>query len=241
MEKELEIKTPDRKYINGALGFSKKKTSKLVIFVHGFTGHANEHIFFNGSKFLTTNGFDTFRFDLYAGGKKRHRHFKDVSISLHGKDINSVVDYFRKKYKEIIVVGHSYGGVSLLFTDQSKIDGFIFWDASYISSKDAREDMFFNKKMNRYVLDWGIEILVGNRFVKELKNFKDCGELAGRITKPVLFITAGKGNSKDGIKYFKYANRPKKLINIKTADHNFNSWESEEELIRHTYNWLRQF
>lgn len=47
MEKELKIKTPDKKLIYGSFVSAGKKSDKLVIFVHGFTGHKNEHIFFS--------------------------------------------------------------------------------------------------------------------------------------------------------------------------------------------------
>lgn len=230
-EKELKIKTSDKKVIYGILGKSSKKSDTLVIFVHGFTGHRDEHIFFNGSKLFTQKGLDTFRFNLYAGEAKSIRHFRDTTISLHGKDINTVVKYFRNKYKKIFVIGHSYGGTSLLFTNQSLIDKYVFWDASYIDSKNVLEDMRLDKKIDAYIIDWGIEIIVGNKFMKELKNFPDCGKLVKKIQKPTLFITAGK-KVKQGAKYFKAANKPKKYVNISTADHNFNNWRDEEKLLK---------
>lgn len=242
MEKEIKIKTNDKKIIIGTLGKDNKKTDKLVVFVHGFTGNSNEHIHFNGSKLFSSKGFDTFRFNLYSGEAKNTRHFKDTSISLHGSDIDTVVNFFRKKYKLIFVVGHSYGGTSLLFTNYEFIDGYVFWDASYISSKDVTADIKLNKNINRYVMDWGVEMLIGTKFIEEIKNFPDCGGLMKKIKKPVLFVTAGRlGNSKADVKYFKMANQPKELINIKTADHNFNNWKDEEELLNKTYSWLSKF
>ncbi len=241
MEKELKIKTHDGKYLYGTLGIAKPKSTRLVIFVHGFTGHQNEHIFFNGSRYLTERGFDTFRFNLYGGGQKGSRHFRDVKISLHGKDITTVAKHFRKKYKRIFIVGHSYGGTSLLFADQSLVQGFVFWDASYINLKKSdTADLGFNKKVNAYVYDFGFEYMVGRGFIDELKNFPDCGELIMKINKPVLFITSGrKGNSEAGKKYFDLANKPKKLVSIKHADHCFDNWEDERELFEETDLWLR--
>ncbi len=239
-EKIIKIKTSDKKIIEGILGIAKDDNIKLVIFVHGFTGQPNEHIFFNGSKFITTKGFDTFRFSLYAGNSKNTRHFNETSITKHGEDINTIIKFFKKKYKKIFLVGHSYGGTSLMFTDQSKIDGYVFWDASFIIKKSPLGDMVFNENIDKYITDFGIEILVGKKFVEELNNFPDCGDLIKKIQKPVLFITAGKnGNLNPGMKYFKNANNPKKIINIKNADHNFNSWKDEEELLKQTYLWLK--
>jgi esterase/lipase len=240
MEKALKIQTPDKKFIYGTFTSAGKKSNALVIFAHGFTGHKDEHIFFNGAKFFTEKGFDTFRLNLYAGEGKNSRHFRDTKISLHGQDITTVVKHLRKKYKKIFVVGHSYGGTSLLFVDHSIVDGLVFWDASYINpAEDSTDHMKYNKTLNAYILDWGLEILVGKDFVNELKNFPDCGELIKSINKPVLFVAAGKV-AKMGKKYFSKANNPKKLVRIKTADHNFNNWKDEETLFKETYNWLKQ-
>ncbi len=239
MQKEIKIKTADKKIIYGNFVPSDKKAEKLVVFVHGFTGHQNEHIFFNGAKFFSSNGFDTFRFNLYAAGKGS-RNFCDTKISLHGQDLSTVVRHFREEYKKIFVVGHSYGGTSLLFADKNIIDGFVFWDASYIGPKDATAQMKYNKQLDSYILDWGIEIIVGKNFVEELKNFPDCGKLIKQINKPVLFISAGeKGNAKPAEKYFKYANEPKRLVNIKTANHCFDRFEDEERLFQETFSFLK--
>ena len=91
-------------------------------------------------------------------------------------------------------------------------------------------------------MDWGFEAIVGKGFVDELKNFPDCGELVAKIQVPVKFITAGKlGNEKGGKRYFAKANQPKELVNIKTADHNFNGFKEERILIEETYKWLNRY
>lgn len=241
MEKEKIIKSYDSKDICGTLSESLVKTKRIIIFVHGFTGNNNEHIFFNGAKFFAGKGFDTYRMSLYGTETNNSRHFKDTKISQHGKDITTVVEYFRNTYEKIYIVGHSYGGTSLLFVNPTYVDGYIFWDASYISPNDSQEDIKFNNNLDRYIMDWGIEILVGKDYINELKNFPDCGELIKKINKPVLFITAGKrGGADNGIKYFKNANNPKKLVNIETADHNFNNWSDEERLFNETSNWINE-
>ncbi len=243
MEKEIKIKTPDKKIIYGTFSSSKKASKKLVIFIHGFKGYKDHHTSFNGSKFFNQHGFDAFRFDLYTmenGG----RFFEDTSISIHGKDITTVVKHFRNKYKKIFVIGHSYGGTSLLFIDQKLVDRFVFWDASYIkSTNDLTEDgeLVFNKSLGAYILDWGNRFIVGKKFVDELHHFPDCGKLISKIHKPVLFITAEKANLKAGREYFIMANEPKKLINIKGADHNFNNFKTEYELLKQTLSWIKKY
>lgn len=244
-EKEIKIKTPDKFTIYGTLVGGAKKSEKLVIFVHGFTGHRNEHIFFNGAKFFAEKGIDSFRFDLYTGEKKA-RHFRKTKISLHGEDITTVVGHFKKQYKKIYVVGHSFGGTSLLFTDSTLVNGLIFWDASWIDQDKEKRLWPYNKSLDAHILDWGIEYVVGKGFQAELKNFPDCGELIRKIHKPTIFITAGsdraKGaNAKAGKRYFAKANKPKSLVNIPTADHNFNTFADEGRLLEETYKFIKKY
>ena len=238
MQKDLKIKTKDNYYIYGTLNTPNKIPTKLVIFVHGFTSHRNEHILFNGSKFLVNKGFDTFRFDLY-GGEKGARNMVDCTISINGEDINTVVNYFSKKYKNIYVVGHSYGGTALLFVKQEKVSKFIFWDPSYIE-KDQDQSFVYKKEIDSYVVDWGVSYIVGKKIVNELKNFPDCGEMISKFTKPVFFVGAEKGAKNHCNKYFKKASNPKELKIIKGADHNFNNFEHEEILFKETFNFINK-
>lgn len=238
MQKELKMKTTDGHFIYGDLVKSKKASSKLVIFCHGFTGNRNEHIHFNGAKFFSERGYDTFRFDFYNGSKGA-RHFEDTSISQHGGDITAVLNHFRKKYKSIYLIGHSFGGTSLLFSNTSLAKALVFWDASYVVSEE--EKRFFTKyKIGKeYYIDWGMRIRVGKKFIEELFHFPDCGELISKINVPVEFI--GTGSGKDSRKYFSHANQPKRSVNITFADHNFNSDKAEKKLFEETYAWIKEY
>lgn len=241
MEKEIKIKTKDGKYIYGTLGSASKKSEKLVVFVHGFTGHRNEHIHFNGAQYFKKKGFDTFRFDLYGDGKGA-RLLRDTKISLHGEDITTVLKYFKKSYKKIHLVGHSFGGTSILFADTSLVSSVIMWDASYIEWSEEEKDFPYNKAIDAYTPNWGVEYIIGKEFVEELKHFPDCGEMISKITVPIKFITAGnKGNMKAGKKYFAKSNQPKEIFDIKTADHCFNNPVDETKLFDETYAWLKKY
>src|SRR3989344_1336712 len=120
MEKQLKIKTPDKKVIYGTLRGSLDKP--LVIFVHGFTGFKDEHQFFNGARFFEKRGFSSFRFNLYHW-EKGARKLEDCTLSLHGEDLDQVVEYFRKKgVKKIFAVGHSFGGLTVLLSKKKSFE-----------------------------------------------------------------------------------------------------------------------
>ena len=201
----------------------------------------NEHIFFNGAKFFNQKGFDAFRFDLYSA-EKGGRHFTNTSISMHGADTNLVVNYFKKQYKKIYLVGHSYGGTTLLFVDTTNVSAMVFWDASYVDSKRETNYFKYNKHIDGYIVKDRYDYIVGNKFIDELKNFPDCGNLVSKIHIPVKFITAGgRGNPKGGKKYLAKANKPKELANIKNADHCFDRFEYEQKLLEETLNFIRKY
>jgi predicted alpha/beta-fold hydrolase len=119
MEKQLKIKTPDKHTIYGFLRLHDKRKSKtLVVLVHGLTGSPNEHFHYNGARFLSKHGLASFRFSLYIdapGGRKLH----ECGVSTHIKDLNTVLKFFRKKFKKVFVVGHSLGGITVLSADLS--------------------------------------------------------------------------------------------------------------------------
>ena len=100
MEKEIKIKTQDKHLIYGTLNF-KVKSDELIIFVHGLTGNKNEHIFFNGSKFFNSNGYDTFRFDLYSD-LNLGRTLLECTIDTHAEDVSTVLDYLAENIKKCI-------------------------------------------------------------------------------------------------------------------------------------------
>lgn len=240
MQKIIKIKAKDKFVIYGDLLSASKRSNKLVIFCHGFTGNRNEHIHFNGAQYFTKKSFDTFRFDFY-GDKKGARHFENTKISQHGHDITTVINYFSKKYKKIYLIGHSFGGTSLLFADSSKVSAMVFWDASYIEQREEKKAFPYDKTRGGYNIDWGMSVIVGKDFVEELLDFPDCGDLVKKIHAPVKFIGAGKSDFLNSKKYFSNSNEPKSIAVIKDADHNFNSPDTEQKLFEETYDWVKKY
>ena len=242
MDTPLKIKTKDGFLLHGDLRKTsgKKSARALVIFCHGFLATRNQHIFFNGAGYFSQKGFDAFRFSFY-GGEKGARHFEQATFTQHGSDIATVVKFFRKSYDRIYVIGHSFGGTSLLFTDQKNIDGFVFWDASYVDPEVERRDIPFNRAVGGYLLDYGWRTVVGKPFAEEIFALSNCGERVAAIHKPVAFIGAGKANAGDAKKYFLHANEPKFLSVVEVADHNFDQAQDEQTLFAATYQIIKKW
>jgi len=243
MEKEIKIKTQDKHIIYGVLNELGNKSDKLIIFVHGLTGYKNEHIYYNAVKFFNNKGFSVFRFDLYSDQNKA-RLLSQCTIKIHVSDLNQVVDYFRKKFEKIFVVGHSMGGATILLSDTSKVDGIVLWDSSHYKTMKSliAGDCKYNKCLGVYVLSWGCEYLIGKKMYDEWLKFPKPKELMNTIHKPIKIIVANKGVLMAGGKeYFKYANEPKSFSIIKKARHGFDEEKTEERLFQETFSWLRKF
>ncbi|MBS3144644.1 alpha/beta hydrolase [Candidatus Woesearchaeota archaeon] len=243
MEKALKIRTEDGHYIYGTLTSPSLKVKKVILIVHGFSGHQDEHPYYNGAKYFVKHGFATCRFDLYTW-KTKGRKLDETTIKIHAQDTNKVVEYLRKRgYKKIFVVGHSLSGLSTLLVNTKRIKGIILWDPSSDNLLRKKNKWIkYNKKINNYIFDGGIRFIFGKKMYHEWKNFPDIIHIIKKITKPLLIITAGKGILKKRCKqYYANANQPKKFVLIKRAGHIFSEEGVEEELFKETLEWCKKF
>lgn len=235
MEKELKISVGNNKFTYGILRGSLK--NPLIIFVHGFTGHKNEHQFFNAARFFE-KGFSSFRFDLYSW-KEDARKLWECTLTLHAKDLDSVIKYFREKgVKEIIVVGHSFGGLTILLSKNKDFNKAILWDPSH--NPDAVTESEYVKDLDLYYKTWDTSFgfTLGKEMYEENKKLKPF-ELIAQLGKPVKIINAGAGELIEGGKeYFNSAKEPKALAVIPGATHCFDEYGTEEKLFEETLAWI---
>lgn len=212
----------------------------MILMVHGLTGHMNEHIFFNGARYFDKRGISSLRVSLYSDSEDSStRCLTDCTLKTHAEDINAALSYLRKNgAKKVYVLGHSYGGPSIMLADQKLIDGYILLDASY---KPDFIKMFGAKKIskNLFKIDWGVEFLV-SRKMKDFSEHLDWDAMAKKITKPMLAIYAAKGIlKKSTAHYASIAQGPTKLVGIPNATHCFDEPGTEEKLFNATIKWIQ--
>jgi len=243
MEKTIKRKTADAHTIYGTLNTGEKVSTTLVVFVHGLTGHPNEHTFHTAAQLYPKKNVDVFRFALYSG-EKNGRKLSECTIATHSEDLNVVLKYFRKKYTKLVVVGHSLGSPTILKSDVSLFDAVVLWEPSYLAAKSA--DM--PKKLHLgdrevYIQEWGTEYLMNPKMVEEWQWFNGKNELhlVATLGKPLLVIAAGKGILLQGSKeYVKVAKEPKSLRVIAGATHCFDELGAKDELLTETLRWVKQ-
>lgn len=237
MEKIIKIKTKDKHTVFGTLNYLKKDKKTLLIFVHGISGNQNEHQYFNAVPFFTTKGFTTFRFNFYSRNSQS-RQLQDSSISTHVSDLQTVVNYFRKKYSKIILIGHSLGVPVILLSDLSAVTRIVLWDPT-TGFKDIKEkNGYYSKELNAYILNWGKAIIVSKEMIDEWKNLQT-KDLVKKIMVPCKFIFAGK---EDKYKSWKPFLEKIKVSNdyaiIKEASHVFIEEGVEQKLFSETLSWI---
>ncbi len=132
-EKELNFNIDKNTKIYGVLNLPDSDSDSVIIMVHGLTGHMNEHQFFNAAKFFNQKGFTVYRFNLYDW-RKKSRKFREFTLEQAGKDLDFVVNKLKNKgFNKIGVIGHSYGGPTILVSNIKNYDVMAFWDPSFKS------------------------------------------------------------------------------------------------------------
>jgi len=243
MEKQLKLKTTDEHIIYGTLTTGAKPSKVLAVFVHGLTGHPNEHSLFNAARMFPKMGVDVFRFALYTG-EKDGRNLSDCTIATHSTDLDQVVKHFRKKYGHISVIGHSLGSPAILKADTNGFDSIVLWDPSYLAN--ARMDLLKQVKIDGrqlYIQEWGTEYLMSPAMLEEWSWFNGENELTivANLRKPLKIIVAKKGVLVPGSKkYYKVAQEPKELTIIPGATHCFDEEGVEEVLLSQTLQWIKK-
>lgn len=238
MEQEIQITTPDNHIIYGTLNPLPKNKETLMIFVHGLSGNQYEHQYFNAVPFFNKKGFNTSRFDFYAR-KPKARPLIESTITTHIEDLELVIKHFEKKYKKIILIGHSLGTLVILSANLSNISKIILWDPT-TSPKDIKErNGSFDANLDKYILHWGMDILISKQMVEEWKKLNP-NELIGKLKTPCKFIFAG---DRDKYKLWKPVLKKVKakheIAIIPKATHCFYEEGTEQKLFKETLGWLK--
>jgi esterase/lipase len=237
MEEDLKIPLNDGEFVYGTL--RGPLSNPLIIFAHGFTGGKDEHIFFNGARFFGKNNISSFRFNFY-GEQEDSRQLNDCDIANHISDLETVISYFKKKCSEIIVVGHSFGGLITLLSKKQEFGKAVLWEPADNPKKWLVKDAKYVKELGLYYFDdWGVAYTIGKSMYQQCINL-DTEGISSKFRKPLKIISAGNGILKDAAKkYLEQANQPKELTIIEGAGHNFNEDGVEEKLFEETLKFIK--
>lgn len=246
MQKELNLKTLDKKTIYWKLDAPKGESKWLVIFVHGLTDNFDSHMLPNSAKYFTNKWYTTYRFNLY-GERTQERKLGKADLKTHIKDLNTVIKHFKNIKQKIFLVWHSFGWLTILYSNIKNASWIILRDAS-IGSKWLLDDVTYNPKRGSYIIDRGngYKHTIGPKMYKDfLISPKEHLKQVKKIHTPIKIICAERGLETwmeyNRATYYKSANDPKELVIISGARHHFKETWAEKKLFNETYKRIKKY
>lgn len=243
MQKSVILDTKDGKRIYGTLDITDQASqdsdgNSLIIFVHGLTGFKDESHYFNAAPYFNEKGYDVFRFNLYCD-EENARRLSDCSIKTHTDDLNVVISHFERKYRNIYLVGHSLGAVSVIAAHMESIKKIVLWDPSRGMKSLEDKSCEYVHSLDKYVLNWQMQILINEQMVNDWKEASNIGKIVERIKRPCKLIFAEESGLLDGWKPFVDAIKVQhSLTTIPHATHTFVEKGVQEILYKETLHWI---
>lgn len=223
---------------------------KAVLFIHGFMGHPKEYKILK--ELFTSWHYDTYEFVLsgHDGGKIKH-----VTKEEWEKDCIKNIDLLKEKgYENIILVGHSMGGVlgtSMTLKYKEYISKLILIDPAfeYLIMKDGKLKIFpsivqavkiFKDKANKERTSQAFRCTP--KAIKEFRSLvKEHKDDIYKVKCPIMFLHGDHDYVVpiEAIRniYEKIENKNKRLIEVKNGSH----WRLSTKLEDDIYNKIKEF
>ncbi len=240
MEKELDIKTCDGLTIKGILYKKEENAENLVIFLHGLTSNMNAYHIKAGVEFFYNKGFAVYGYSQYSdeelNGKKPRALYEGITLTRQKEDLKDIFNFFKNDYKNIYLVGHSYGALTIAIANlPCKAQG--LWDP--VTKGDLWDDAKYKTEGDRFFRKLnGTLVDLNNAMKEDSYNYTNdkVKDICKNIKTPTLTIGSlcswGAYNTcyKDFIK-----NSDFYMIE---ADHNFTKLGQVQEVCEKTYNFF---
>lgn len=131
MQEKVFFKNKSGIRLCGIWHIPEQQTNKAVILAHGITVTKDEDgIFIDLAELLRDNGYAVFRFDFRGHGESEGKS-EEMTIAGELEDLDYAIIEVEKKYKNIGLVGASFGGgVSVLYSakSQNKLKCLCLWN-----------------------------------------------------------------------------------------------------------------
>lgn len=250
-EEPIIFENSQRKKLWGILSLPEtKKRIPGAILLHGFKGTKSQRKFVRLARKLAENGIVALRFDFQGCGDSEGEFFQ-TTISQQLKDLEMIWCKFQGKSQidpqRIGILGHSLGAlIACLFQKKNRLAKTLVLVAPAIAQKQLIREWHtpyqLRKLRKQGYLD-ADDFRIGIDYFKEAKRYNN--EIASEIEIPVL-ILHGRKDETIPAKYtrdlfLKLKARKKGIVLIKGADHNFEGYLAQEELISRSLDWFKDF
>lgn len=251
MEKPITFKNKRGKQLVGMLHIpTGKKKFPLVVVCHGFGGSKTGRKYMKLARILEKNKIATFRFDFEGCGDSEG-NLETITVKRQVSDLESAVNWAIKQKNinknKIALLGNSLGAViAILYAVRTKfsVKTIIFWAPALNQRKlipfwSTKKDLKKWKRQGYFIRK---EDKIGINYLRENEK-KDYSLVFSKINAPILIIHGDKDDvvplrfSKNLAKKYKNI----KLITLPKADHKFEDYFVQQNLIKETAWWFKGY
>ncbi|OHA79940.1 MAG: hypothetical protein A2747_01830 [Candidatus Yonathbacteria bacterium RIFCSPHIGHO2_01_FULL_44_41] len=233
--------------------YEKKGSDVLLVIMSGISGGKDSFLVKMGTQFFKKNDFDILRINFCNDdifNKSDCFKMGDLSVDLYLKSLYQCIQSSNKKYREVVIIGHSFSAViSILFYKKySKLIKFkklILWDPSVPSQivDSIKSNFIFDEAKNVYkTKDTKYKFLISfsRKFLNDLEKYDDIDRILKTLTVDKLYIGAEKGARDNTRYYFDNSTEKKRLKIIKNTGHMFGTSAAKKELFTSTLKFISQ-
>jgi len=245
-EKDVQITIPNSKLnIHGVLRGEYK--APLVILAPGLGGWMHDLLLFNASRYLEKENISTLRVSFY-GDEKDQRDIGNFDIKTNALDIDTIVSYVKKKgVKWVGIVGHSYSGMAIVYSQKQAFDAAVLWDPSHTdgyfspqSIESLKKDFIYIKEIDAYISAKGPGYVLSRKVFEN--NQPGSTKMANKFKINTLVINQSsyKAMQEFGKDYTDSIDAETRQLIIPNSSHPFTEDGAMEKLFKRTAEWLNQ-
>ena len=230
-----------------------KRYDTAVIFCHGFPSSSRGFTSPRIGKALEDD-FLVLRFN-FSHTPASEGEFEDKLMSREVEDIRAAIDFLCKSFsfKKLVLIGHSTGAIDVaLYAHRDKRVSKIILTGAVSDLKNAVRYDFTDGEVREF---WRKGFIIYHRpgtwaHKKKLRKafydeffILDIPRAIKKYRKPLLIIHVEKDVipwDREGYALYKIANRPKRFVLIKDADHSFSNPKHWRQVLRHMKAFIKK-
>ncbi|MEO0391614.1 MAG: alpha/beta fold hydrolase [Pseudomonadota bacterium] len=220
--------------------------NQAIIQVHGLTGSMDEHLHQVAAGYFAGHGYDVLRFNLQS----QDFPLRQATIKTHGEDVQAVIAAQAARYDKLFVIGHSYGGPTVMTALPREAAAICLWDPSFDLPMIWQKMTVIEQEGLAWLNFGGVEVAVGQAMVAEGRSrdysAENCLALSRDLNRPIKVISASQGDEyevfqKSGLSWHSAGHPANCRVLIPGSDHCFTTPEALASLLVETHEWFAQY
>lgn len=217
-----------------------------IVIVHGLTGSMDEHLHQQATPYFAALGYDVLRFNLQS----QDFPLRQCTLDTHARDLQAVLAGPAAGYERLFVIGHSYGGPTVMRTQPQQANAVCLWDPSF-NLPAIWQQMAVEDRGDIALLNFaGVEVVVGQAMVAEgtgpTYNAENCLALSQQLDVPIQVLSAAEGDEfevyqQDPRSWHSVGHPENCRQLIPDSDHCFTSPAALQRLLSETHRWFERF